>query len=48
MQVPETDAQMLEKCAVLSRDTFSVGQMDICHRFNIQIEQQCISKECVT
>ena len=29
MQVSETDAQMLEKCAVLSRDTFSVGQMDI-------------------
>ena len=45
MQVPENDAQMLERCAVLRGDTFSVGQMDICHRFSIQIEYQCISKE---
>ena len=46
MQVPkEKDAQMLERCAVLCRDTFSVGQMDICHRFSIQIEYQYIAKE---
>ena len=51
MQVAETNAQMLERCAVLHRDTFSVRQMCIYHRFNrfsIQIQYQCISKECVT
>ena len=48
MQVAGTNAQMLERCAVLRRDTFSVGQINICHRFSIQIEYQYISKECVT
>ena len=47
MEVPETFAQMLEACCAKKR-YISVGQMDILHRFNIQIDQQCISKECVT
>ena len=45
MKFQKKDAQMLERCAVLHRDTFSEGQMDICHRFSIQIEYQCVSKE---
>ena len=42
MQIPETFALMLEKCAVLSRDIFSVGQMDIWCRCTLNPLGVCI------